>query len=65
MFSQAPASDNKKRMRAEVELRERSYFPETWIWDYVETGRNGRAKFSSVLPDTITSWSITAFGYSD
>ena len=52
-------------MKEEIELRERSNFPETWIWDYFETNQNGRAQFSRVLPDTITSWSLTAFGYSD
>ncbi|XP_023246996.1 murinoglobulin-2-like [Copidosoma floridanum] len=34
----------------------RSYFPETWIWELIPTGNQGRATIERKLPDTITEW---------
>jgi CD109 antigen len=34
----------------------RTLFPETWLWDYSDTGL-----FETKAPDSITTWSITAF----
>ncbi|XP_015109865.1 alpha-2-macroglobulin-like [Diachasma alloeum] len=34
----------------------RSYFPETWLWDLVATGKEGRAVVKRNLPHTITNW---------
>uniref|UniRef100_A0A0C9R6R1 TEP1-F n=1 Tax=Fopius arisanus TaxID=64838 RepID=A0A0C9R6R1_9HYME len=34
----------------------RSYFPETWLWDLVATGKEGRAVIKRNLPHTITNW---------
>ncbi|XP_022645189.1 CD109 antigen-like isoform X2 [Varroa destructor] len=42
-------------------IRLRSRFPETWIWNNVTTSSDGRAVISEIIPDTITSWVITAF----
>ncbi|XP_041665327.1 alpha-2-macroglobulin-like [Cheilinus undulatus] len=39
----------------------RSYFPETWIWDLVETGDSGITAVSLKAPDTITTWETEAF----
>ncbi|XP_008546856.1 alpha-2-macroglobulin-like protein 1 isoform X1 [Microplitis demolitor] len=34
----------------------RSYFPETWLWELVTTGKDGKAVIKRTLPDTITNW---------
>uniref|UniRef100_A0A096MFG9 Alpha-2-macroglobulin bait region domain-containing protein n=1 Tax=Poecilia formosa TaxID=48698 RepID=A0A096MFG9_POEFO len=34
----------------------RTFFPETWIWDLVETGSSGTKNVSLTVPDTITTW---------
>jgi len=47
----------------EVE-RVRQYFPETWLWEQVETGNNGRATVDVTVPDTITTWMLRAVGIS-
>ncbi|XP_015784901.1 CD109 antigen isoform X1 [Tetranychus urticae] len=39
----------------------RKNFPETWLWDHTYSRSDGLATFSSNIPDTITSWSVTAF----
>ncbi|PAA55777.1 hypothetical protein BOX15_Mlig012901g1 [Macrostomum lignano] len=44
--------------------QKRTYFPETMLWTMVETDASGRASESLQLPDTITSWDLTAFGIS-
>uniref|UniRef100_A0AAY5L5X0 Alpha-2-macroglobulin bait region domain-containing protein n=1 Tax=Esox lucius TaxID=8010 RepID=A0AAY5L5X0_ESOLU len=36
----------------------RTFFPETWIWDLVESGS---ADVSLTVPDTITSWDMDTF----
>ncbi|XP_030601192.1 alpha-2-macroglobulin-like isoform X2 [Archocentrus centrarchus] len=39
----------------------RSFFPETWIWDLVEVGDNGKTDVPLTVPDTITTWETEAF----
>ncbi|KPM04180.1 CD109 antigen-like protein [Sarcoptes scabiei] len=39
----------------------RKTFPETWIWSNITSGSNGIATYSDSIPDTITSWYISAF----
>ncbi|XP_065328025.1 alpha-2-macroglobulin-P-like [Pelmatolapia mariae] len=39
----------------------RSFFPETWIWDLLEVGVNGKRDVSLTVPDTITTWEMDAF----
>ncbi|XP_069004470.1 alpha-2-macroglobulin-like [Embiotoca jacksoni] len=39
----------------------RSFFPETWIWDLVETGASGTKDVSLTVPDTITTWETEIF----
>ncbi|XP_054884621.1 alpha-2-macroglobulin-like [Poeciliopsis prolifica] len=39
----------------------RTFFPETWIWDMVETGSSGTKKVSLTVPDTITTWETEVF----
>ncbi|ESO03866.1 hypothetical protein HELRODRAFT_191787 [Helobdella robusta] len=39
----------------------REDFPETWIWSDLTVDENGRQKLELKVPDTITSWSASAF----
>uniref|UniRef100_A0A3B3VEF6 Alpha-2-macroglobulin-like n=1 Tax=Poecilia latipinna TaxID=48699 RepID=A0A3B3VEF6_9TELE len=39
----------------------RTFFPETWIWDLVETGPSGTKDMSLSVPDTITTWETETF----
>ncbi|RWS28913.1 CD109 antigen-like protein, partial [Leptotrombidium deliense] len=36
-------------------------FAETWLWKNVTAGRDGNVLVSSLVPDTITSWIVSAF----
>ncbi|OQR78344.1 CD109 antigen-like [Tropilaelaps mercedesae] len=42
-------------------VRLRKNFAETWLWKDHTSSSDGRAVISEVIPDTITSWVITAF----
>ncbi len=48
---------------AEVQ-RVRQYFPETWLWQDVITGADGKASVQVVVPDTITTWMLRAVALS-
>lgn len=48
---------------AEVE-RVRQYFPETWLWDVITTGSDGKASLEVEVPDTITTWMLHAVALS-
>ncbi|XP_041426755.1 alpha-2-macroglobulin [Xenopus laevis] len=39
----------------------RAYFPETWIWQLVFVGDNGKTELHRSAPDTITDWNAGAF----
>ncbi|KAG0433503.1 hypothetical protein HPB47_019855, partial [Ixodes persulcatus] len=56
--SPAPAA---KASSSSETPRLRSRFPETWLWNNSLTGHDGRVVISSTVPDTITSWVISAF----
>ena len=47
----------------EVE-RVRQYFPETWLWEHLETGANGRGSLDVTVPDSITTWMLRAVAVS-
>jgi len=47
----------------EVE-RVRQYFPETWIWEELITGADGKASLKVTVPDTITTWMLRALAIS-
>nr|ADE45341.1 thioester-containing protein 1.4 [Biomphalaria glabrata] len=40
--------------------RVRSFFPESWLWTSVKS-INGHATLTTTVPDTITSWIVSAF----
>ncbi|EEC12664.1 thioester-containing protein, putative [Ixodes scapularis] len=42
-------------------IRLRQQYPETWLWSNVTASHDGRVVISSTVPDTITSWVISAF----
>ncbi|CAG2173209.1 unnamed protein product, partial [Oppiella nova] len=44
-----------------ISVKTRKHFPETWLWTSMQTGSNGCAVIKSTIPDTITSWFISAF----
>lgn len=43
----------------------RSQFPETWLWDNATVGQDGIAHFKAKVPDTITSWILSAFSLNE
>ncbi|XP_015181620.1 PREDICTED: CD109 antigen-like isoform X2 [Polistes dominula] len=43
----------------------RKNFPETWLWEAVDAGIKGETEFRRTVPDSITSWVISAFSLSD
>ena len=44
--------------------RVRQYFPETWIWQDIQTGEDGSAVVAVEAPDSITTWMLRAVGIS-
>ena len=44
--------------------RVRQYFPETWIWQDIQTGEDGSAVVAVEAPDSITTWMLRAVGVS-
>lgn len=43
----------------------RSVFPETWLWENGTASLNGSIRFKSKIPDTITSWVLSAFSMNE
>ncbi len=61
----APATDEAAGEEGLVEVeRVRQYFPETWIWEELITGANGKASLEVTVPDTITTWMLRALAIS-
>ncbi|KAF2974949.1 hypothetical protein EK904_007042 [Melospiza melodia maxima] len=54
-----PHSDDKEKPKP------RTLFPETWIWDLVSVGDDGRATLQVAVPDTITEWNANTFCVAD
>ncbi|KAG7220574.1 hypothetical protein INR49_018011, partial [Caranx melampygus] len=52
-------------MEQQQEPRERWNFPETWIWLDTNTGDSDTAVMTLTVPDSITTWTATAFVMSD
>jgi Alpha-2-macroglobulin family len=42
-------------------IKVRKDFPETWIWEDIDDNQCDAVKFTRKVPDTITSWVISAF----
>jgi CD109 antigen len=58
-LSQAPAGAT----LAEVQ-RVRQFFPETWIWDTLNTNNQGLGSLKVTVPDSITTWMLRAVAVS-
>uniref|UniRef100_A0A6G1SQR0 TEP1-F n=1 Tax=Aceria tosichella TaxID=561515 RepID=A0A6G1SQR0_9ACAR len=58
---QPPEFHLKERKGAADQIRIRTLFPETWLWQNGTADSSGQLKFSSRVPDTITSWQLSAF----
>jgi len=43
----------------------RSLFPETWLWENATAGADGTVRFKSKIPDSITSWVLSAFSINE
>ncbi|XP_014214992.1 CD109 antigen-like isoform X2 [Copidosoma floridanum] len=43
------------------DLKVRKNFPETWIWEAVDTRYEGKTVIRRTVPDSITSWVLTGF----
>ncbi|CAL1538552.1 unnamed protein product [Lymnaea stagnalis] len=43
----------------------RKDFPDTWLWGQGRTNMNGKLSTKVTLPDTITSWMVSAFAIND
>ncbi|XP_026197655.1 CD109 antigen [Anabas testudineus] len=54
-----------ERMDQQQEPRERWNFPETWIWTDINTGLSNEAAITLTVPDSITTWTATAFVMSE
>jgi CD109 antigen len=61
----APSAPNAPGTEGLVEVeRVRQYFPETWLWEHLETGANGRGSLDVTVPDSITTWMLRAVAVS-
>nr|UFX77144.1 CD109 antigen-like isoform D [Biomphalaria glabrata] len=72
IFVQANDAPSPKNFDSEVDgkvpeaayqtsARIRKDFPDTWLWGQAVTDVNGHLRSKVVLPDTITSWIVSAF----
>ncbi|XP_042359642.1 CD109 antigen [Plectropomus leopardus] len=52
-------------MDQQPQPRERWNFPETWIWTDINTGYSDSEEISLTVPDSITTWTATAFVMSE
>ncbi|XP_012527299.1 CD109 antigen isoform X2 [Monomorium pharaonis] len=46
-------------------VKVRKNFPETWLWETLDAGYNGKTEIGRTVPDSITSWVLTAFSVND
>ena len=59
----AEAAPSAQENLAEVQ-RVRQFFPETWIWQDIQTDADGRAVLPVEAPDSITTWVLRGVGMS-
>ncbi|XP_074391073.1 alpha-2-macroglobulin-like protein 1 isoform X2 [Zonotrichia albicollis] len=62
---QATHADSKPHSDDKEKPKPRTLFPETWIWDLVSVGDDGRASLQVAVPDTITEWNANTFCVAD
>ncbi|XP_027896681.1 CD109 antigen isoform X1 [Xiphophorus couchianus] len=54
-----------EHFRKQPEPHQRQNFPETWVWMDVNTGDSDRMQISLSVPDSITTWTASAFVVSE
>ncbi|XP_044019727.1 CD109 antigen-like isoform X2 [Aphidius gifuensis] len=60
MFSSEAASPEASTYSNE-KLKVRKNFPETWLWQSLDSGVKGETMLKRTVPDSITSWILSAF----
>uniref|UniRef100_A0A3B5AMQ0 CD109 molecule n=1 Tax=Stegastes partitus TaxID=144197 RepID=A0A3B5AMQ0_9TELE len=60
-----PNSEVEQHKEEQPEPHERQNFPETWIWMDINTGDSDTKEIPLIAPDSITSWTATAFVLSE
>ncbi|XP_051162280.1 CD109 antigen isoform X2 [Leptopilina boulardi] len=61
----AGAAPSPNAMIPPEKIKLRKNFPETWLWQALDAGIEGRAVIRKTVPDSITSWVISAFTIND
>ncbi|NXK51540.1 CO4 protein, partial [Chauna torquata] len=56
--------DDQEEIFDEMSLNLRSYFPESWWWNFKEVKNPGNHSVSNIAPDSITSWEVQAISIS-
>lgn len=61
-MAMSAAPPESARFVSKQKIQVRKEFPETWLFDGKRSDQaDGKAVFSSKIPDTITSWIVSAF----
>ncbi|NXT80660.1 CO4 protein, partial [Zapornia atra] len=56
--------DEHEEVFDETSVNLRSYFPETWWWNFKEVKKAGNHSVENFVPDTITTWEVQAISIS-
>ncbi|XP_067205128.1 thioester-containing protein 1 allele R1-like isoform X2 [Linepithema humile] len=64
MFASAAGVSGPAELPPE-KMKVRKNFPETWLWQMLDAGYQGKVELKRVVPDSITSWVLTAFSVND
>ncbi|XP_076448767.1 CD109 antigen-like [Babylonia areolata] len=59
--AQTTPSENPEDNTQLLEMSERTNFPDTWLWKADRTDDRGKLTLHETLPDSVTSWVVTAF----
>ncbi|XP_076646328.1 thioester-containing protein 1 allele R1 isoform X2 [Halictus rubicundus] len=52
-------------LKSSEKMKVRKNFPETWLWQMLDVGFDGKNELKRNVPDSITSWVLTAFSLND
>ncbi|KAK2582524.1 hypothetical protein KPH14_004819 [Odynerus spinipes] len=59
------AESSREAVFSTTKVTVRKNFPETWLWQALDAGFKGETEFRRTVPDSITSWVLTAFSVND
>ncbi|XP_011051552.1 PREDICTED: CD109 antigen-like isoform X2 [Acromyrmex echinatior] len=65
MFASAGGFSGPAAALPPEKVKVRKNFPETWLWQTLEAGYNGKTELRREVPHSITSWVLTAFSVND